>query len=178
MLQELARSLDPISKSLKTLRIEMNCFDNTSLDDAQEAADPHGAVLLIAIIDGFASVISLFIDAALYLYPRWEEGNSKAESHDEIKFRGENLGSHLQSEVRGSCKIWNLARKQLIVEQGGDAHNVGLGPVVTPEGIMILLMKRLALGVYKSHSIDVVELYEKCLEKLVSLVFQFGQVVR
>lgn len=62
-----------------------------------------------------------------------------------------------------------LAQKYLIEEADQSALDAGLGPVVTPEAITLLLLERLSRGVYKNGFINVLEVYEKIVEKLVSL---------
>ena len=69
---------------------------------------------------------------------------------------------------RGACKLLEKARDKLIAEATGSAPGEDLGPVITPEAIMIMLLERLAHGVYGSGTVDVINILEECLEQLVS----------
>lgn len=64
----------------------------------------------------------------------------------------------------------DFERAQRFLIQGGDEsrYQQSLGPVVTPEGIMILLLRRLSHGVHRDGTIDLIELYERVVERLVS----------
>jgi hypothetical protein len=60
------------------------------------------------------------------------------------------------------------AQKYLIEEADQSAPDAGLGPVVTPEAITLLLLERLSRGVYRNGTINILEIYERIVEKLVS----------
>ena len=66
-----------------------------------------------------------------------------------------------------ACKLFEKARDKLIAEATGSAPGEGLGPVITPEAILIMLLERLAHGVYGSGTVDVINILEECLEQLV-----------
>lgn len=67
-----------------------------------------------------------------------------------------------------ACKLLEKARDRLIAEATGSAPGEDPGPVITPEAIMIMLLDRLAHGVYGSGTVDVINIFEECLEQLVS----------
>ena len=67
-----------------------------------------------------------------------------------------------------ASKLLEEARNKLIAEATGSAPGWDLGPVVTPEPIMIMLLERLAHGVYGSGTVDIINIFEECLEQLVS----------
>ena len=63
-----------------------------------------------------------------------------------------------------------LAQKYLIEEADQSALDAGLGPVVTPEAITLLLLERLSRGVYRNGTVNVLEIYERIVEKLVRVI--------
>ena len=67
-----------------------------------------------------------------------------------------------------ACGLLEKARDRLIAEATGSAPGEGLGPVLTPEAIMIMLLERLAHGVYGSGNVNVINILEEYLEQLVS----------
>lgn len=119
------------------------------------------------MVEAFTSILSIFIEGARYIRLGENGYCLSMKSGGGAQFEDLTLQESLKSLADGSVRHLKTARTQLIVEQSGDAHNVGLGPVVTPEAIMLLLMRRLAQGVYEDRTINVVDLYEKCLENLV-----------
>ncbi|KAL8753758.1 MAG: hypothetical protein Q9184_005330 [Pyrenodesmia sp. 2 TL-2023] len=65
-----------------------------------------------------------------------------------------------------ACRLLTKARDQLIAEATGTTPERNVGPVVTPEAILIKTMDRLAHGVYGSGTVDVINILEECLEQL------------
>lgn len=153
---------------LRHLRRETDSFDVTAGGNAHHNASPsHGGVLLLSMVEAFTSILSIFIEGARYICLGEEGYCLSKKSGGGAQFDDLTLQESLKSLADDSIRHLKTARTQLIVEQSGDAHNAGLGPVVTPEAIMLLLMRRLAQGVYEDRTINVVDLYEKCLENLV-----------
>lgn len=68
-----------------------------------------------------------------------------------------------------ACDLLETARDHLIREANGTANKNSIGPVVTPEAIAIALLDRLTSGVFFTGSIDIINLYEECLEHLVRI---------
>ena len=66
-----------------------------------------------------------------------------------------------------ACELLKEARDQLIREADGRDKNGNVGPVVTPEAITIALLERLSSGVAHTGTLDIIHLYEECLENLV-----------
>ena len=62
------------------------------------------------------------------------------------------------------------ARDELITEASGMAIDDHIGPVLTPEAILIMLMERLVCGVYGNGNVDVINIFEESLEHLVRAV--------
>lgn len=63
------------------------------------------------------------------------------------------------------------AKDQLIVEADDLIREKGLGSVVTPEAIMVMLLQRLSAGVYNDQNVEILEIYEQLVESIVSGVF-------
>ena len=61
-----------------------------------------------------------------------------------------------------------IAGDELISEATGAAPGDNVGPVVTPEAMLIMIIERLVGGVFGTGSVDVINLLEECLEQLVS----------
>lgn len=60
------------------------------------------------------------------------------------------------------------AKNQLIVEADDPVHEKGRGSIATPEAVVMMLLERLSAGVYKEESIELLEIYEQAVEKIVS----------
>ena len=84
---------------------------------------------------------------------------------NQLEPEGESKVAKYGSEALKSLKN---ARNQLIRGADGRNGNDIIGPVLTPEAIVITLIERLALGVCGSGKIDIILMYEECLEKLVN----------
>lgn len=82
-----------------------------------------------------------------------------------------NFSLAVGSPLKHTEDALELAQKYLIEEADQSALESGLGPVVTPEAINLLLLERLSHGVYRNGTINVVELYERIVEKLVSAIY-------
>jgi len=73
-----------------------------------------------------------------------------------------------------ACENLDIAREELIGDADCNMHDCSLssGSIVTPERIMIIFMKRLSEGVFDEGCVEFIQLYQECLQKLVS--FSFG----
>lgn len=131
-------------------------------------ADPHDGpdsqrsntdirLLLEVIVDAFEAVFGILFGAVEYL---WAQADGPDGSSGKIS---DFIGDH----VRESCRLLGVAKARLIVEADEINHDKGLGPVVTPEAIIIMLLDRLSQGVYQDTTIDIMDLYEKIVEKIV-----------
>ncbi|KAL8787731.1 MAG: hypothetical protein Q9213_002051 [Squamulea squamosa] len=65
-----------------------------------------------------------------------------------------------------ACRLLNEAWDQLIEEATGATPETGVGPIVTPEAILIKTMSRLTRGVFGSGNVDVTNVLEERLEQL------------
>ena len=126
--------------------------------DGHEQND-HGEIklLLEVIVDAFQAVFSILFWTVRYL---WVHASSSDGSSSKIS-------SFIGRHVKECCKLLADAKDRLIVEANEINHDKDLGPVVTPEAIIIMLLERLSRGVYLDGTVDVMDLYEKIVEKIV-----------
>ena len=126
--------------------------------DGHEQND-HGEIklLLEVIVDAFQAVFSILFWTVRYL---WVQASSSDGSSSKIS-------SFIGRHVKECCKLLADAKDRLIVEANEINHDKDLGPVVTPEAIIIMLLERLSRGVYLDGTVDVMDLYEKIVEKIV-----------
>jgi hypothetical protein len=73
----------------------------------------------------------------------------------------------MSSDPERAVNALKAAENCLIVASDGCMFEKGLGPVVTPEAIILLVLERLSKGVYKGGTIDIIDVYERVVEKLV-----------
>ena len=119
------------------------------LDD--EVAE--GAILLAVMVDALGEILQMVVETVRCL----RSGSPRLED------------SALFEHGKEACELLKAARDQLIREADGRDKNGNVGPVVTPEAITISLLERLSYGVRDSDTIDIINLYEECLEHLVGL---------
>ena len=153
MVNELLEEALDIHEGVKCLRPKIDP-ETPSQPRDNDMAD--GVVLLAAIVDSLGSIFHMFIEAA-----RSSNSQARARSIDSSS----SDVNHYKEEARSSLR---KARSQLIVEAEGNDKENTIGPVLTPEAISIAIMNRLVSGVYRSGPVDVVDMYEECLEYLVS----------
>jgi hypothetical protein len=114
-------------------------------------------LLLEVIVDAFQAVFSVLFWTVRYF---WAHESSSGGSSSKIS-------SFIDRHVEESCKLLVDAKARLIVEANEINHDKDLGPVVTPEAIIIMLLDRLSRGVYLNGTVDIMDLYEKIVEKIV-----------
>ena len=112
-----------------------------------------GAVLLSSMVDAFGSIFNLLIAAA---------GEVVCDAQLVI------CGKKVQKLYEEAKELLATARDELIVEASGVTSGEYIGPVLTPEAILIMQLERLVCGVYKDGNVDMIKVYEECLEHLVS----------
>ena len=124
--------------------------------EVEKDAISESAILLSSMVDAFGAIFGLLVEAVGDVMgdPKQEQCGKKA-----VKAFNE-----AQSKLE-------TARDELIVEASGVAAGEHIGPVVTPEAILILHMERLVCGVYRAGNVDIISILEECLERLVSLRF-------
>lgn len=109
------------------------------------------------MIEALAAVFKMVIESARFI-----QGTKKPDSTNIIA-----PNSNVRDLYNEACNKLKDAKDQLIVESDTQSQPGSVGSVVTPETIMILLMKRLAHGVYGDGCIDIVGVYEECFQQLV-----------
>ena len=158
-LQALYEMICDISNCAKRLHLgvyyELRVLDDTGEETFKKTLSDH-AILQATMIDALGDIFNMLVAAV----------------------RESRLGHNLDPEVKPwrralrhgkeACKRLKQARDKLIAEATGSVPGKDLGPVITPEAIMIVLFERLAYGVYGTGTVDVINILEECLEKLVS----------
>lgn len=118
-----------------------------------------GAVLLSAIVDALCSIFHMFIEAVRQIRP--------IRGTQMVGFMA--TSSEVVQHASKAVSFLNVARDQLIREVDGRDDNDTIGPVLTPQAITITVIERLVSGVYHSGTLDIIGLYEECLEHLVRI---------
>lgn len=122
-------------------------------DDISESA-----ILLASMVDALGAVYNLLVETVRFA--RYEHGSSTYQKLPS--------GKRATGYCNEACRLLEVARGQLITEATGVAPGENVGPVVTPETILIMIMERLVRGVFGRGTIDVINILEECLEQLVS----------
>ena len=108
--------------------------------------------------DALGSIFHMLIEMVRFL--RLNENPKDADFMDP-KFS--NVAQHSNDVI---VKL-AASKDQMIRElYGRDPVNT-IGPVVTPEAITIKVLERLVYGVSNKERVDIIQLYERCLESLV-----------
>ena len=118
----------------------------------------EGTILLATMVDAFGATFHMLVEILRFL-----RRGSKAAITDLMgpNFKVKEYGSDAVKYLKAG---WD----QLVRELHGRDKSNTIGPVVTPEAITIKLMERLVSGVFQKSQIDIIQLYEECLEHLVS----------
>lgn len=116
-----------------------------------------GTILLSDMVDALGSVFHLLVEFVRSL--REVAGSNQTPVVNSI--------SKASKHGKDAIEHLDKARDQLVRELHGRDTTDMVGPVVTPEAITITLMQRLASGVFCEGTVDVISLYEECLEHLV-----------
>jgi hypothetical protein len=129
-------------------------------DSPNQSGETDVRLLLEVIVDAFEVVFHVLFGAVQYFW------NKAAAPDNNNNSRG-GISDSIDKHVNDCCQLLKVAKARLIVEADEINHDKGLGPVVTPEAIIIMLLERLSRGVYRNATIDVLDLYEKIVEKIV-----------
>ena len=116
----------------------------------------NGAILLAVMVDALGAALRMIVESVKALRDRDEEVDNIVVPDSKIAEHG-----------KDACELLKNARDQLIREAAGRDKNGDIGPVVTPEAIAITLLDRLSFGVFHQGTLDIIHLYEACLEHLV-----------
>lgn len=121
-----------------------------------EDAVAKGAILLAVVVDALGAIIQMIVETVRCLRDESDEEPSDIMGPT----------SKVTGYGKDACEFLKGARDQLIKEADGRDKNGNIGPVVTPEAITIALLERLACGVFRNGTVDIIHLYEECLEHL------------
>lgn len=116
-----------------------------------------GVVLLSALVDALGSIFHMFVEAVRYS-ESWSNGKEVNNS---------DFGNEVTKHQNEALQYLQTAKNQLIRVANGDKKAETLAPTLTPEGIAISTIERLASGMYQDRTLDVVGMYQECLEYLV-----------
>ena len=128
---------------------------DTTREWHHEDAVAEGAILLAVMVDALGETLQMVVETVRCL--RSDSPNLK--------------DSALFEHGKEACELLKAARDQLIREADGRDKNGNVGPVVTPEAITISLLERLSSGVKGCGTVDIINLYEECLEHLVEFAY-------
>ena len=119
----------------------------------------ENAILLASIVDALGAIFKMMVAAVRDERLRPNSSPEKA-----------TLSNKVSNYADEACELLETARDKLITEATGAAPGENVGPVLTPEAILIMLMERLVRGVFGTGNVDVIAVYEECLEHLVSSI--------
>ena len=144
-------------------RLHQGVYCSRAVDDPKtsewryEDAVAKGAILLAVVVDALGAILQMIVETVRCL-----RDDSNEEPSDIM-----DPASKVTEHGKDACEFLKEARDQLIKEADGRDKNGNIGPVVTPEAITIALLERLACGVLRNGTVDIIHLYEECLEHLV-----------
>ena len=122
-----------------------------------EDAFSDKAILLASMVDALGAVFNMLVEAI-------RTARASERQIGELP-----LGSKVASCGDEACRLLKNARNQLIAEAVGATPSNSLDLLVTPESILIMIMERLTRGVFGTGSVNIINVLEECLEKLVSV---------
>lgn len=131
--------------------------DPTAEEWRYEDTVAEGAILLAVVVDALGAILQMIVETVRCLRAGLDEEPS------DIVGPNSKVTEHYK-DARGFLQE---ARDQLIKEADGRDKNGNIGPVVTPEAVTIALLERLACGVLRNETVDIIHIYEICLEHLV-----------
>ena len=121
--------------------------------EEEQDAISDSAILLSAIVDAFGVIMNIYIEAVGDVLRDVKETR---------------CGKKVSKSFKEAQDLLERARDELIVEASGVTSGEQIGPVVTPEAIIIVQIERLVCGVYKNGNADIISMFYQCLEQLVS----------
>jgi hypothetical protein len=133
-------------------------------DSPNQSGETDVRLLLEVIVDAFEVVFHVLFGAVQYF---WNKAAAPDNNNNNNNNSRGGISDSIDKHVNDCCQLLKVAKARLIVEADEINHDKGLGPVVTPEAIIIMLLERLSRGVYRNATIDVLDLYEKIVEKIV-----------
>lgn len=157
-LQDFLDKIDDLNAWAEQLHLGVHYERTVQTPDGrelQEDAISGSAILLSSMVDALGAVFNMLVEAVRDV--RYDAKQSRC-------------GKKVSSHHKEACKLLETARDELIREASGAAAGENVGPVLTPEAILIMLMERLVRGVFQSGNVNVVWIFEECLEQLVRLL--------
>lgn len=124
-------------------------------EERREDAISESAILLSSIVDALGAIFNMLVEAVRDI--RHDANQSRC--------RKKACGHYKEA-----CRLLETARDELITEASGAATGENVGPVLTPEAILIMLMERLVCGVFRRGNVNVIRILEECVEQLVRSV--------
>ena len=143
------------------MHLGVHCWPDLYIPPGQETpkdAISGNAILLASIVDALGAIFNMMVAAV-----RDERRRPKSS-------QGKALNNKLSEYADEACELLETARDKLITEAVGAAPGENVGPVLTPEAILIMTMERLVRGIFGSGNVEVIAVYEECLEHLVSII--------
>ena len=135
--------------------VRKKCPDPLVWRDEDTIAD--AAVLLSATVEALGAIFRILVESVRFI--RSDGEIDKAAMMEP--------SSAVSQHAKEASIFLGRARDQLIRKADGKDKNDTIGPVLTPEAITITLLRRLVTGVFGSGRIEIISLYEECLEHLV-----------
>lgn len=123
----------------------------------EEDTIAESAVLLSSTVEALGAIFRILVESVRFVRSDPEMNKAAIMEPSSVVFQ----------HAKEASKFLRVARDQLIRKADGKDKNDTTGPVLTPEAITITLMRRLVSGVFGSGTIDIINLYEECLEHLV-----------
>lgn len=165
VLHDVSKALDKIIAHAWYLHQGVQCYEYKLAPNNRhhpKMTIGKGAVLLSAIVDAFGTILHMLVEVVEYL-------RISNENHQYMPLQPH---SKIFEYANEALKLLKTARNQLIRGADGRNSNDIIGPVLTPEAIVITLMERLVSGVFANGTVDIIRLYEECLERLVPFPLQ------
>ena len=122
-----------------------------------EDACSDKAILLASMVDALGAVFNMLVEA-IRVARACDRQSGGLPWGSKVAFYGDE-----------ACRLLKNARNQLIAEAMGATPSNNVGLLVTPASILIVIMERLTRGVFGTGSVDIINILEECLEKLVSV---------
>ena len=115
----------------------------------------RNSILLASIVDALGAIFNMMVAAVRDERLRSESSQEKV-----------TLSNKVSDYADEACELLETPRDRLITEAIGAAPGENVGPVLIPEAIFIMFMERLVRGVFGSGNVEVIAVYEECLEHI------------
>ena len=165
------RDLDELNKRVEEINIRakalhLGVYYKRSVLSSCGEVNQHDAIsesarLLASIIDALGAIFNMIVQAVCEVRNGLKNWKGKPVW---MKARG----SKMLRYARNACNLLETARDELIADSTGFSPDENIGPVLTPQAVLILLIERLVGGVYGSGSVDIMAVFDECLAQLVS----------